>query len=152
MKKLVSLLVILTVVTVAFAGLATKYTSRNHKIGKLNVPQLVFPDGATGATLTQTQDVTINGTVTQITVGVNDNTDDATVIVSLVDADGSVLYTAASTAEDTNTAPVAQQYMTQSGTDLPLRIPCSGVITVTGVISADPNTSTGLCDVTLYCE
>jgi hypothetical protein len=132
-------------------GKAIRFTSR-HPVGKIDVPQLTFPNGAAGATLTQTQDVTINGRVKQITVGVNNNTGNKTVDVTLVDADGSVLYAAATTAENTASAPVAQQYMTQSATDLPLNILCDGVITVTGVISGDPGVSTGLCDITLYCD
>lgn len=135
----------------ARAGLATRFTS-DRRVGKIDVPQLTFPNGATGATLTQTQDVYIHGVVKQITVGLNNNTGDKTVVVTLVDADGSVLYTAASTAENTASAPVAQQYMTQSSTDLPLNILCDGTITVTGLISGDPGTSTGLCDITLYVD
>ena len=151
-KKILIAITLVMFVSVAFAGLSTKYTSRYNKVGKMDIPQLTFPDGAAGATLTQTQDVQINGVVKQITVGVNDNTGNATVIVSLVDADGSVLFTAESTAENTASAPVVQQFMTVSGTDIPLNILCSGTITVKGVISGDPGESTGLCDITLYCE
>ena len=125
---------------------------RVDSVGKMDIPQLVFPSGASGATLTQTDDVTINGAIKQITVGVNDNDNDVTVDVSIVDADGAVLFTAETTAEDTDDALVVQQYMTVSGTDLPLSIFCAGVITVSALISGNPGASTGLCDVSLYVE
>ncbi len=124
----------------------------HRSVGKIDIPQLVFPDGAAGATLTQTAEVSLNGDIKQITVGLNDNTGNKTVIVSLIDADGTILFTAESTAENTASAPVVQQFMTVSGTDLPLNIPCAGVITVSALISGDPSTSTGLCDVSLYIE
>ena len=132
-------------------GLGTKFTS-DRRVGKINVPQLVFPSGASGATLTQTQDVEIHGTIRQLTIGVNNNTGDKTVDVTKGAANGAKLTRAATTAENTASAPVVQHYMTESGTDLPLAVLCDGIITAKGVISGDPSTSTGLCDITLYCD
>ncbi len=121
-------------------------------VRKLDVPQIVFPDGAAGATLTQTEDVQINGAIRAISVGLNNNTGNKTVDVSIVDADGAVLITLETTAENTDSAPVIQQFMTVSGTDLPMRLMCAGTITVSAVISGDPSTSTGLLDVSIYVD
>jgi len=121
-----------------------------RSVFRLQIPQLVFPNGASGATLTQTEEVNINGAIKQIMVGVNNNSGNKTVIVSIIDkATGSVLFTGESVAENTASAPVVQQFMTVSGTDLPLNIMCAGTIIVSAVISGDPGVSTGLCDITL---
>lgn len=119
---------------------------------KMDITQMVVPSGASGATLTQTEDVTIEGVIRAISVGVNNNTGNKTVDVSIIDADGSVLFTGETVAEDTASAPTIQQFMTVSGTDLPLYIVCAGKITVSAVMSGDPSTSTGLIDVSLYLE
>lgn len=119
---------------------------------KMDVPQMVVPNGASGATLTQTKDVKISGIVRAITVGINNNTGNKTAIVSLIDADGSILFTGASVAENTDAAPVVQQFMTVSSTDLPLEIICDGTITVSALMNGDPGTSTGLIDISLYIE
>lgn len=119
---------------------------------KLDVPQLVFPEGATGATLTQTADVQINGAIRAISVGLNNNTGNKTVDVSIIDADGAILIALATTAENTTSAPVIQQFMTLSLTDLPMRLMCAGTITVSAVISGDPGSSTGLADVSIYMD
>lgn len=119
---------------------------------KVDVPQIVFPEGATGATLIQTEDVQINGAIRAISVGLNNNTGNKTVDVSIVDADGAVLIALETTAEATDSAPVIQQFMTPSLTDLPMRLMCAGTITVSAVISGDPGSSTGLADVSIYMD
>jgi len=121
-------------------------------VGKVDVPQLVFPNGATGATLTQTQDVTINGAIKAITVGLNNNTGNATVTLSITDEDGAVLFTKAAFAENTADAPTVVKIMNDAGDDVAMELLCAGVITITALISGDPGASTGLCDVTLYCD
>jgi len=122
-----------------------------RSVFRIQVPQLVFPNGATGATLTQTEEVNIDGAVKQIMIGLNDNTGNATITsVSLIDkATGSVLFVSDGVAENTDAAPIVQQFMTVSGTDLPLHILSNKTITVSALISGDPGASTGLCDITL---
>lgn len=124
--------------------------TRDRHVFRIPVPQLTFPNGASGATLTQTEDVTINGIIKQMMVGLNDNTGNKTVVVSLIDAlTGSVLFSTPSIAEGTDAAPTVVKLMNIAGDDLPLRIICAGTITVSGLISGDPGTSTGLCDIIL---
>ena len=123
-----------------------------RSVFRIQVPQLVFPSGAAGATLTQTEEVNIDGAVKQIMVGLGvTTTTGLTVTVSLIDkATGSVLFTGGAVAEGASaTAPVIQNFMTVSATDLPLHILSDKTITVSALISGDPSTSTGLCDITL---
>jgi hypothetical protein len=121
-----------------------------RSVFRIQVPQLVFPNGATGATLTQTEEVNIDGAVKQIMVGLGVTTaTGATVTVSLIDkATGSILFTGEAVAEHATTV-AAQLFMTLSGTDLPLHILSNKTITVSALISKDPGVSTGLCDITL---
>lgn len=117
---------------------------------RVQVPQLVFPNGATGATLIQTEEVNINGAIKQVMVSLGvTTTTGKTVVLTIVDkATGTVIFTGEAVAESAG-APTVQQFMTLSATDLLLRVMCDGTITVTATISGDPGTSTGLCDITL---
>ncbi len=121
-----------------------------RSVFRIQVPQLVFPSGAAGATLTQTEEVNIDGAVKQIMVGLGvTTTTGLTVVVSLIDkATGSILFVGEAVAESA-TVVTAQQFMTLSLTDLPLHILSDKTITVSALISGDPSTSTGLCDITL---
>jgi len=138
----------LCIISVLYAGQSAKRDSIGSVI-KLDVPQMTV---ANGSSADDTADITINGSVKQITVGVNNNTGNKTATVSLTDADGSVLFTTETIAENTDSAPVVQQFMTVSDTDLPLNILCDGTITVTGSPSGDPGASGMTIDVSLYVE
>ena len=121
-----------------------------RSVFRIQVPQLVFPNGAAGATLTQTEEVNIDAAVKQIMVGLGvTTTTGLTVIVSLIDkATGSILFVGEAVTEHA-TAVTAQLYMTLSTTDMPLHILSDKTITVSALISGDPGVSTGLCDITL---
>jgi hypothetical protein len=119
-----------------------------RSVFRIQVPQMTFPVGVGG--LTQTEEVNIDAAVKQIMVGMNDMTNAVNVTVSLIDkATGSVLFTGEAVAEATSAAPVAQQFMTLSATDLPLHVLCNGTVTVSALLSGDPGASTGLCNITL---
>ena len=121
-----------------------------RSVFRIQVPQLTFPNGAAGATLTQTEEVNVNGAIKQIMVGLNDNTGNKTVQVSIIDkATGSILFAGEIIAENTTSAPVVQQFMTISGTDVPMNILSDKTLTISALISGDPGVSTGLCDITL---
>ena len=121
-----------------------------RSVFRLQIPQLTFPNGATGATLTQTEEVNIDGAVKQIMVGLTvTTTTGLTVVVSLIDkATGAILFVGEAVAESASVV-ASQLFMTLSGTDLPLHILSNKTITVSALISGDPGTLTGLCDITL---
>ena len=119
-----------------------------RSVFRIQVPQMTFPVGVGG--LVQTEEVNIDGAIKQIMVGVNDNTNNATVVVTIVDkATGSVIFNGESVAENTASAPVVQFFMTASATDFPLHVLSDKTLTITATISGDPGASTGLCDITL---
>ena len=124
----------------------------NHAPAKMAINQIVIPNGAAGATLTDTEDVTIEGSIRAITVGINNNTGNATATVSIVDNDGAVLFRKAAFAEDTASAPTYVNIMNDAGQDLAMDILCAGKITVKVTMSGDPGASTGIVDVKLYLE
>jgi hypothetical protein len=119
----------------------------NHAPARMAI-DLVVASGQT----TQTATRTIEGAIRGITVGVNNNTGNKTAIVSIVDSDGSILFTGESVAENTTLAPVSQLFMTLSSTDLLMYIPCAGEITIKVTMSGDPGTSTGIVNVKLLLE
>ncbi len=94
--------------------------------------------------------INLNGTIRQITVGVNDNTGNKTVTIDIIDDNGSVLFTTETIAENTESAPIVQHYMTESATDLPLAVLVTGTITINANLSGDPGTTGLTADVVLY--
>ncbi len=120
---------------------------RVRTVFKLDVPQMTV---ANGGAVAVSEDVQINGCVKQITVGIGDNTNDSTAVITLVDADGSVLFTSEAMAEDTVAAPSVQQFMTLSLTNLLLEIYCSGTITVIATPSGDPGDTAMTIDISIY--
>lgn len=116
---------------------------------KIDVPQMTV---ANGAAVAVSEDVQINGSIKQITVGIGDNTNDRTAVITLVDADGSLLFTGEAMAEATATARSTnvQQFMTLSGTDLLLDIHCAGTITVIATPSGDPGDTNMTIDISIY--
>ncbi len=118
-----------------------------HKVFRIEATQLSRDNGDANDVSTT---VNINGTIRQITVGVNDNTGDKTVVISIIDDNGSVLFTTETIAEDTESAPIVQHFMTESSTDLPLLLLVTGTITIDANLSGDPGTSGMTIDVVLY--
>ena len=94
--------------------------------------------------------VILNGTIRQITVGINDNTGNRTATIDIIDDNGSVLFTTESVAENTESAPVVQHFMTESSTDLPLALLVTGTVTIDANLSGDPGTSGMTIDIVLY--
>ncbi len=120
---------------------------RVRTVFKLDVPQMTV---AGGGAVAVSKDVQINGCIKQITVGVGDNTNDSTAVITLFDADGSLLFTSEAMPEDTVAAPSVQQFMTLSLTDLPLEVYCSGTITVVATPSGDPGDNAMTIDISIY--
>lgn len=131
----------------------TQYGRRaNHGPARMKLDQLTFANGAAGAALTQTLTRTIEGAIRAITVGINNNTGNATATVSIVDDNGAVLYTKAGFAENTATAPTYVNIMNDAGEDLVMNVLCAGKISIKVTLSGDPGESTGIVDVNLYLE
>ena len=80
---------------------------------KMDISQMIVPVGVGG--LTQSEEVSIEGVIRTITVGVNDNTNNVTVTINIIDEDGAVLFTLAALAEATASAPTVIQIMNDAG-------------------------------------
>jgi hypothetical protein len=122
----------------------------NHAPAKMAIARMTVPAGGGG--LTQTEEVTIEGAIRAITVGINNMTNAVTATISIVDNDGAVLFSKAGFVENTASAPTVVKIMNDAGEDLAMDILCAGKITVTCLMSGDPGTTTGLIDVKLYLE
>lgn len=149
MKKYIIGFLICVVVVLSFGASTDRRNlePNTKKIFRVEIPQMSRVNGDANDV---DDTVNVNGTIRQITVGVNNNTGNKTVLVSLVDDNGSVLFTTETIAEDTNSAPIVQHFMTESSTDLPLAILVTGLITVDVNLSGDPGTSGMVIDVVLY--
>lgn len=117
---------------------------------KVELPQMTRVNGDANDV---SEDVILNGTIRQITVGINDNTGNKTATIDIIDDNGSVLFTTATIAENTTAAPVAQHYMATSASDtnaLPLAVLVTDTVTINANLSGDPGSSGMTIDVVLY--
>lgn len=150
MKKV--LLIILALAAVVY-GASFDRRSHNQNQGepvfRVELPQMTRDNGDANDV---SEDVILNGVIKQVTVGVNDNTGNRTVTIDIIDDNGSVLFTTESIAENTTAAPVVQQFMTVSSTDLPLAVPVTDTVTINANLSGDPGSSGITIDVVLYGE
>jgi hypothetical protein len=120
---------------------------RKKTIRRIVVPQVSVADGATAAV--DSIIGSLNGTIRQFTVTVNDNTNNVTATVAFLDADDYVMHSEAAIAENATTA---FQYWTLSGTDLPLALLVDDTITVRMTPSGDPGASGMTVDIVFYVD
>ena len=148
MKKIILIILVLSAVVCASSfdnrGL---YENQGEPVFRVEASQLSRDDGDANDVSTT---VNLNGTIRQITVGINDNTGNRTATIDIIDDNGSVLFTTETIAENTESAPVVQHFMTESGTDLPLVVLVTGTITINATLSDDPGSSGITIDVVLY--
>lgn len=149
MKKLIVIL-FLIVAGILFAASfdnRSLYQNQGTPVFRVEVPQLVGdPNSSSNISAT----VNLNGTIMQITVGISDNTGNRTATIDIIDDNGSILFTTESIAEDTESAPIVQHFMTESSTDLPLAILVTDTITINANLSGDVGVSGVTIDVVLY--
>ncbi len=118
----------------------------HRTVGKMVIPQMSV---ASGGSVTDTEEVTINGAIKSLTATISNDTNGITFTISITDADGSVLFITEALAVN---GIRLQQFMTLSLTDLPLNILCAGKITVSAIPSGDPGDGGVTVDVSLYVE
>ena len=112
--------------------------------------QLTYPSGASGATLTDTATLNINGVIEQIEIEISTFTDGGqTATVTLASAQDASLFSEGSLADATTHL---KQALGLGGTTDSDFVPAfaDGTITLTGVLSADPGASGGTIDVTIF--
>jgi hypothetical protein len=112
--------------------------------------QLVFPDGASGATLTQTATLSnINGVIEQIEIVISTfENGSVTSTVTVASEQDATLFTEATLADATTHL---KQTLSEKGTpdaDFNSAL-VNGTLTLTGVVSADPGTNATI-DVTVF--
>ena len=118
-------------------------------VGSSAFAQLVYASGATGAGLTKTATLNINGAIEQIEIEISTFTDGAqTATVTLASAQDATLFSEATLPDATTTL---RQAIPIGGTDADFQTALAdGTITLTGVLSADPGASGGTIDVTIF--
>lgn len=129
---------------------------RRHLDGRFPVAssaftQLVVASGATGAGLTQTTTLSnINGVIEQIEIEINTFSNGSeTVTVTIASDQDASLYSEASLDDAQTHLKQAVSYTAADGGDFnPAMV--DGDLTLTGVLSADPGSSTGTIDVTIF--
>jgi len=120
---------------------------RSKKIRRIKVPQFTVANGSTAAVSKSLG--SLNGTLKQAIVTINDNTGNATATLALIDEDSLTLWTETGIAENATTP---FQYYTLSGTDLPLTILMDGTMILTMTPSGDPGAGGMTVDVVLFIE
>ena len=120
---------------------------RKKNIRRLEVPQVSVASGSTAAVNTDIG--SINGTIKQMAVTLNDNTNNVTATVAIRDEDDYVIHSEAGIAENATTV---FKYMTESGTDLPLAVLCDGQTDVLVTPSGDPGAGGLTVDVVLWID
>jgi hypothetical protein len=118
---------------------------RTHKVFRIEAARITHASTATAADSTTE---IINGVIRQISVTVNDNTNDVTADVEIRDADGDVLWACESDAAEN--AATVYTWNTVSSTDIPMAIYCAGTMTIWVEPSGAPGTSTMTTDVVLW--
>lgn len=153
MKNKIAICVVFLLVAIVYAASFDRRgfnQNQGEPVFRVEVPQLVGdPNSATDINDT----VNLNGTIRQITVGVSDNTGDKTATIDIIDDNGSVLFTSATIAEDTASAPTMQHFMAISAADansIPLAVLVTGEITINANLSGDVGHSGVEIDVVLY--
>jgi hypothetical protein len=116
-----------------------------HKVFRIEAARVTHSSTATAADSTTE---IINGVIRQISVTVNNNTNDVTADVEIRDADGDVLWACESDAAEN--ATTVYTWNTVSGTDIPMAIMCAGTMTIWVEPSGAPGTSTMTTDVVLW--
>ena len=113
--------------------------------------QLTYPNGATGATLTDTSSLSnINGTIEQIEIEISTFTNGSvTATVTVASEQNATLYTEATLADATTHLKQALSNKATQDADFNPALTV-GDLTLTGVISGDPGASGGTIDVTVF--
>ncbi len=121
--------------------------NQGEPVFRVEVPQLTVASGSSAAV--ESSALNLNGRIKTITVKVNDNTNNVTAQVQIIDdADTSIIYFDESAIAENATTRF--RHLTESGTDIPMNIPIAGGFTVKVTPSADPGVSTLLVDVALF--
>ncbi len=111
--------------------------------------QLVYASGVSGAGLTETATLNVNGAIEQIEIEISTFTDGGqTATVTLASAQNATLYTEATLADATTHL---KQAIPIGSTNADFQTALTdGTITLTGVLSADPGASGATIDVTIF--
>ncbi len=149
MKKIIVIIILALTAFVYAASFDRRGFNQNQgePVFRVEVAQLTRVSGDANDVSTT---INLNGTIRQITVGINDNTGNKTATIDIIDDNGSVLFTTETIAENTESAPVVQHFMTESATDLPLAVLVTDTITINANLSGDPGSSGITIDVVLY--
>ena len=150
MKKILIAITILVLATIVYAASFDRRgfnQNQGEPVFRAELPQMTRDSGDANDV---SEDIILNGIIRQITVGVNDNTGNKTVTIDIIDDNGSVLFTTATIAENTASAPTMQNYMTIADVNSPLTILVTGTITINANLSGDPGSGGMTIDVVLY--
>jgi hypothetical protein len=102
--------------------------------------------GAAESAADSSEVLTVSGTIRQISVTLNDNTNNVTATVALKDG-STTLYTTAAQPENATTIT---RFMIESGTDMQLVIPVEGTTTIVVTPSGAPGASGLTVDVKFF--
>ena len=147
MKKY--LLLILALSGIALAASFDRRSNNQNQgepVFRVDVPQMTIP---AANTTEQTETINLNGVIQMVVVYVNDNTNNSTIDVEIRNDNNAVLWVENAIAENATTV---FKYMTESATELNLRVPVTGTLTVSASPSAAPGASTATVDIILYGE